>query len=134
LHTNTVLVVGSEPDVRPLVRLLQTAGFGAWSDRPGRVAADAASFAWADALVVVDDSDHLENLRPVREFGGPKVLVTAAVLAAAERGALLDGGFDMVLAAPCNGEELTARLRRLLTRQVGAAQRGTVTAGGWRPV
>jgi DNA-binding response OmpR family regulator len=114
MHTTTVLVVGSERDARTLVGRLQQAGFGAWSDRLGGVAGDSASFAWADALVLLEQGDHAENLRLVRQFAGPKILVTAAALASADRAALLDGGLDTVMTTPCDDEALTARLRRML--------------------
>jgi DNA-binding response OmpR family regulator len=120
VDASAVLVVGSDRDARPLVGHLQHAGFSAWSDRVGRVAGDCVSFAWADAIVVVDYADHFENLRLVREFAGPKVLVTTSSLTASDRATLLDGGLDAIVTAPCDRELLTARLRRTLAPRLAA--------------
>jgi hypothetical protein len=117
-----VMVVGPAREAACVVASLREHSLEAWSDRLGRVALDFASFDWADALVVIDTTPHLEceHVRPIVNFDGPKVLLASAPLGADDRSRLIERGFDAVEAWPASPLLLAARIRRLLAPAVAS--------------
>lgn len=113
-----VMVIGSSGDASPVVLALRDRGLDAWSDRVGRVALDFVSFDWADALVVIDRTPHVEteHVRPVIEFPGVKILCTPAVLDPERRANLIDRGFDAVTEWPVPADLVAAMANRFLSR------------------
>ena len=112
-----VLVLGSADEVEPVVAELRASGVRAWSDSIGRASADFLSLDWADALIVIDSSEHLEcrHRRPLVEFRGPTVVAVPSATAPMVVD-LLGLGFDAVMDWPTSVEEMGARVRRLLAR------------------
>ncbi len=117
------LVLGPPEASSRVVTELRTRGIEAWSDRLGRVAPDAASFAWADALVVIDPTPQLESqhLLPVTEFAGPTLLAAPTARGAGQLERLLDRGFDFVHGWPEPPELIAALIDRALRRALEPA-------------
>lgn len=123
LPAGRVLVLGPPEASSRIVAELRARGIEAWSDRLGRVAPDAASFAWADALVVIDPTPQLESehLLPVTEFAGPTLLAAPGARVDGEIERLLDRGFDFVCGWPESSAVLAALIDRALQRELNAA-------------
>ena len=118
------LVLGPSESAASVVTELRARGIDAWSDRLGRVAPDAASFAWADALVVIDPTPQLESehLLPITEFAGPTLLAAPSARESGESERLLGRGFDFVYGWPVSSELIAALVDRALQRVLHPAQ------------
>lgn len=120
-----VMVIGAERESTRVVQALRARGMAAWSDRLGRAALDIVSFDWADALVVIDTTPHVESrhVRPVIEFPGATLLASPAPLDPEERAELLDRGFDAVVGWPSPLPVLTSYVDRFIARTAAGTQR-----------
>lgn len=112
------LVLGPPEATAGIVTELRARRIEAWSDRLGRVAPDAASFAWADALIVIDPTPQLEveHVLPVTEFAGPTLLATPGARTEGEVERLLERGFDFVHGWPESAPLIAALIHRSLRR------------------
>ena len=112
------LVLGPPEATARIVAELRTRRIEAWSDRLGRVAPDGASFAWADALVVIDPTPQLEaeHVLPVTEFHGPTLLAAPSARTPGEVERLLERGFDFVHGWPESAALIAALVDRSLQR------------------
>jgi hypothetical protein len=111
-----VLVIGASDACNAVVSSLRSRGINAWSDRIGRAAADFISMDWADALVVIDSSEHVESqhLLPLVGFRNASILAASAPLDSDGLARLLERGFDAVLSWPCSTELVAAMVARML--------------------
>jgi hypothetical protein len=120
-----VMVIGAERDSARVVQTLRARGMAAWSDRLGRAALDIVAIDWADALVVIDTTPHIESrhVRPVIEFPGSTLLATPVPLSAEERADLLDHGFDAVIGWPSHLPVISSYVDRFIARTYARASR-----------
>ncbi|MFA7250198.1 MAG: hypothetical protein WC273_11285 [Dehalococcoidia bacterium] len=114
-----VFVLAAPAHAAPIVEALHSRGLRAWSDCPEQVEVADARMAWADAVIVVDNSGMLRIATdPVfRDCNIPKILVTSTPLDAMERVWLLERHeFDNVLAWPSPAEMVAAFAERCVNR------------------
>jgi DNA-binding NarL/FixJ family response regulator len=126
MRGTVVLVVDDDDDDRAdIVRVLSRAGLTVREAAGGEDALEAAVERPGAVVLEVDlhDVDGLEICRALREHHGddlPLIMVSADRVSAHDRVAGLLIGADDYLAKPINGDELVAKLRRLVARSRSA--------------
>jgi DNA-binding NarL/FixJ family response regulator len=126
MRGTVVLVVDDDDDDRAdIVRVLSRAGLTVREAAGGEDALEAAVERPGAVVLEVDlhDVDGLEICRALREHHGddlPLIMVSADRISAHDRVAGLLIGADDYLAKPINGDELVAKLRRLVARSRSA--------------
>lgn len=119
-----VLVVNHEPHLRRLLRTsLRAQGYRVLEAATGQEAI-ARVAARRPHVVLLDlelpDLDGLEILRRLRDWCMAPIIVVSSRERAQEKIAALDGGADDYVAMPLSLEELLARIRAILRRQLRA--------------
>jgi DNA-binding response OmpR family regulator len=123
VSASNVLVIEDDPDIRGLViSLVQRAGMTGLGAEDGRRGIRS-FFEQRPDLVVLDlglpEIDGWQVLERVRELSDVPVLVLTAAGESPEKVRGLEGGADDYVTKPFEPEELIARVRALLRRQVG---------------
>lgn len=116
MYGPTILILGTPTQTTALSGAFDAYAVQTWTDEPERAFTDNASLGWADALVVVDTTDDLSHGRAAElaSFAGPRILATSAPLSYPQIDALMDDGYDAVIAWPSSADVLAARAARLV--------------------
>lgn len=121
-----VLVVEDEPDIRGILHtLLRTAGYRVIeADTAARAIVEARSHK-PDLLLVdlgLPDADGIKVIRSVRAWSPVPVVVLSARAMEAQKVEALDAGADDYVTKPFSAQELLARVRAALRRNVRSAE------------
>jgi two-component system, OmpR family, KDP operon response regulator KdpE len=133
-----VLIVHDEPQlVRGLKIMLRTAGYVVETTRTALdmlaiLAAHPPDVVVLD--VVLPDGQGVEVCRQVRRCSKLPILIMSAIGEEREKVRALDAGADDYLAKPFRGEELLARLRRVLQPSVAGSGPRRSTSGNWSSI
>ncbi len=116
MYGPTILILGTPTQTAALPGAFDAYAVQTWTDEPERAFTDNASLGWADALVVVDTTDDLAHGRAAEltAFTGPRILATSAPLSYPQIDALMNDGYDAVIAWPSSADVLAARAARLV--------------------
>jgi two-component system KDP operon response regulator KdpE len=125
-----ILVVDDEPQIRRLLRTtLERADYDVIVAADAREAMRMVSILRPDAVLLdlgLPDRDGLELVSAIRARTDAPLLIVSAREATAEKVAALDLGADDYVTKPFDTEELLARLRTALRRQVQASAESRV--------
>jgi two-component system, OmpR family, KDP operon response regulator KdpE len=128
-----VLIVDDEPQlVRGLKIMLRTAGYVVETARTALEMLAILAAHPPDVVVldfVLPDGQGVEVCKQVRRRSKLPILIMSAIGAEREKVRALDAGADDYLAKPFRGEELLARLRRVLQRSVAGGGSSTLEIG-----
>lgn len=127
MHSNTILIIDDEPQIRRSIRnLISREGARLLEAGTGAEGLNLAASSRPDLIILdlgLPDMTGVEVCRDLRGWTAAPILVLSARHSESEKVELLDAGADDYVTKPFSAEELSARVRALLRRAATSGSR-----------